>query len=96
MLQLSDTQFADIRAKAKEYSIEAINEDQFSGIGSYLVRESMANIIVIGTLNRPNAKVDDLLFLLVDHDYEVRLLVLQKLLDHFKSNAEYSAEWFPG
>lgn len=96
MLQLSDAHFGDIRAKAKEYSIQAINDDQFSGIGSYLVRESMANIIVIGTLTKPTAKVDDLLFLLTDHDYEVRLLVLQKLLDHFKSNTEFSAECLSG
>jgi DUF1009 family protein len=96
LLQLSNTQFADIRTEAKEFSIQAINNDQFSGIGSYLARESMANVIVIGTLNKPNAKVDDLLFLLMDHDYEVRLLVLQKLLDHFGSSTEYAAECLPG
>lgn len=43
----------------------------------------MANIAVMGTLNKPDAKVDSILFLLEDRDYEVRLLVLQKLLNHF-------------
>jgi hypothetical protein len=45
----------------------------------------MANIIVMGTLNTKDADINGLLFLLVDHDYEVRLLVLQKLLNHFSA-----------
>lgn len=67
-----------------------------SGIGSYLLREGMANIAVMGTLNKVNAKVDDILFLLEDHDYEVRLLVLQKLLNYFTSNTTVTNECITG
>lgn len=87
MIQLSDGKFATIRKLAKEYCMTAIMGDQVSGIGSYLLREAMANITVLGTLNKPSAKVDDVLFLLQDRDYEVRLLVLQKLLTHFNANS---------
>jgi hypothetical protein len=95
LIKLSNVEFANIRSLAKEYCMTAIKEDQVSGIGSYLLREGMANITVMGTLNKPNAKVDDILFLLQDHDYEVRLLVLQKLLNHF-TTAEISPECIPG
>ncbi|KAG1120760.1 hypothetical protein G6F42_012679 [Rhizopus arrhizus] len=84
LIELADDQFARLRSSAKEYCVHAIQSDAVSGIGSYLMRESMANIIVNGTLNnKPDAKVDDLLFLLQDHDYEVRLLVLQKLYSYY-------------
>jgi hypothetical protein len=86
LIQLANEKFASIRSLAKEYCMAAIKEDQVSGIGSYLLREGMANITVMGTLNKPNAKVENVLFLLQDHDYEVRLLVLQKLFNYFNSN----------
>lgn len=81
---------------AKDYCMTSIKQDQVSGIGSYLFREAMANITVMGTLNKPHAKVDDLLFLLQDRDYEVRLLVLQKLVNYFAINTTTSAECVPG
>ncbi|KAI9474087.1 MAG: putative death-receptor fusion protein-domain-containing protein [Benjaminiella poitrasii] len=84
LLELTQTKFITIRKKTKEYCMHVIKDDQMSGIGSYLVRESMANIITLSTLfNNNNANLTDLLFLLVDRDYEVRLLVLQKLLNYF-------------
>lgn len=83
LIQLSNEKFTGIRSLAKEYCVVSIKQDEVSGIGSYLLRENMASIAVMGTLNKPNAKVDDILFLLEDRDYEVRLLVLQKLLTYF-------------
>lgn len=68
--------------------MQAIKNDQINGIGTYLVRENMANIIVMGTLNKSNVDISSLLFLLLDHDYEVRLLVLQKLLNYFSANRQ--------
>ncbi|CAO3622452.1 unnamed protein product [Mucor fragilis] len=85
LMALANEHFAGLRSHAKEYCICTINSDVVSGIGAYLMRESMATIIVHGTLdnNKSNAKVEDLLFLLEDHDYEVRLLTLQKLLNYY-------------
>ncbi|GAA5795031.1 hypothetical protein HPULCUR_000382 [Helicostylum pulchrum] len=96
LIKLSNEKFAGVRIFAKEYCMTSIKEDQVSGIGSYLVRESMANITVMGTLHKLYAKVDDLLFLLQDRDYEVRLLVLQKLLNYFNNQTETSADCVSG
>ncbi|KAI7907871.1 putative death-receptor fusion protein-domain-containing protein [Cokeromyces recurvatus] len=89
LMELTKNKFADIRKRTKKYCLDAIKDDQILGIGSYLVRESMANIIVMSTLYKPNAKIDDIMFLLVDRDYEVRFLVLQKLLNYFETISEY-------
>ncbi|OAD04769.1 hypothetical protein MUCCIDRAFT_79865 [Mucor lusitanicus CBS 277.49] len=85
LMELADEYFAGLRSHAKDYCVSTINSDEISGIGAYLMREGMATIIVNSTLdgNTSNVKVDDLLFLLQDHDYEVRLLVLQKLLNYY-------------
>lgn len=92
----SNDKFAEVRNVAKTYCITAIKTDQVSGIGSYLFREAMANIIVKGTLNKSDAKVDDLLFLLEDRDYEVRLLVLKELVEYFAENKSNTPECIPG
>lgn len=96
LIRASDEKFAEVRNVGKNYCIAAIKADEVSGIGSYLFREAMANIIVKGTLNKPDAKVDDLLFLLEDRDYEVRLLVLKELVDYFGVNKSSAPECAPG
>lgn len=96
LIRASDEKFTEVRNAAKTYCIDAIKADEVSGIGSYLFREAMANIIVKGTLNKSDAMVDDLLFLLEDRDYEVRLLVLKELVDYFAVNKSNALECAPG
>ncbi|KAL9548457.1 hypothetical protein MBANPS3_005670 [Mucor bainieri] len=87
LVALADEHFASLRSHVKDYCVSTIHSDAVAGIGAYLVRESMATIIVNDTLdsNKPHGppQVHDLVFLLQDHDYEVRLLVLQKLLNYY-------------
>ncbi|CEP08348.1 hypothetical protein [Parasitella parasitica] len=97
LIQLADVTFAPVRSAAMEYCMDAIQKETL-GIASYLVREKMANNIVNTTLKKPNANVEQLLFLLRDRDYEVRLLVLEKLLEYYneKNNTQQSLEKISG
>ncbi|KAI8891289.1 hypothetical protein K501DRAFT_235278 [Backusella circina FSU 941] len=82
--QLALTSFKQVREQYVAYCIEHMKDDK-PGIGSYLLRQAMANIIVTHSLQ--SDKVDDVLFLITDRDYEVRLLVLEKLLSYFSQNS---------
>lgn len=62
-------------------SIESIDHPV---IGGYLVRQAMANIVVLSALKgyKDNMKLTDVLYLLDDRDYEVRLTTMQRLENH--------------
>jgi hypothetical protein len=82
--QLTLVSFKQVREQYVAYCVDHMKDDK-PGIGSYLVRQAMANIIVTHSLQ--SGQVDDVLFLITDRDYEVRLLVLEKLLNYFSQNA---------
>ena len=81
--QLAAQHFSALRSRLVNFSLQAIKSEQHENvIGNYLVRETLAAILVTDSLLKPQVHLDSILFLLQDCDYEVRLLVLQKLLDH--------------
>ncbi|KAI8985419.1 putative death-receptor fusion protein-domain-containing protein [Pilobolus umbonatus] len=79
LVQLSNIQFNGVRDMVKEFCMRHMDDISSSYIGSYLFREAMANIIILYMLNKPDPDINRLLFLLQDRDYEVRILILQKL-----------------
>ncbi|KAI8979250.1 putative death-receptor fusion protein-domain-containing protein [Mycotypha africana] len=92
LIQLSDTVLIDLRATLKALCTDAIRSNQISGFGSYLFRESIANIIITTTLNDTKVNLDTMLFLLADKDYEVRLTTVQRLTAFIQHNVSEEIE----
>ncbi|CAO3700663.1 unnamed protein product [Rhizopus stolonifer] len=90
LLESSNASFADLKQIAKSVCMEAIADSGIEGIGSYLLRQAIANIILFSTLSKTNAEVDDILALIEDRDYEVRLLALEKLSNYFEKHPRAS------
>ncbi|RCH98462.1 hypothetical protein CU097_011572 [Rhizopus azygosporus] len=84
LLQSSTSSFAELQLTAVSICQKIISNSQLHGIGAYLLRQAAANIVLLNALNRPDHDIDDVLYLIEDRDYEVRLLALEKLLTHFK------------
>ncbi|KAI9246127.1 putative death-receptor fusion protein-domain-containing protein [Sporodiniella umbellata] len=85
LLDNSCIHFAEIRDVVVPICLKEITSNNIHGIGSYLYRQAIANVILINTLKEPNADTDSLLVLLEDRDYEVRLLTLEKLTKYFET-----------
>ncbi|ORZ21579.1 putative death-receptor fusion protein-domain-containing protein [Absidia repens] len=84
LLSISDEAFEGLRGFVLSYASQAIqNKDEAEHIGTYLARQSMGNIIILGYLNLGVGELPDVLYLLDDRDYEVRLLAMTKLMSHF-------------
>ncbi|CAO3590067.1 unnamed protein product [Absidia cylindrospora] len=84
LLSISDEAFEGLRGFVLSYASQAIQtKDEAEHIGTYLARQSMANIIILGYLNFGVGELPDVLYLLDDRDYEVRLLTMTKLMSHF-------------
>ncbi|KAI8341979.1 putative death-receptor fusion protein-domain-containing protein [Chlamydoabsidia padenii] len=86
LLSVSDESFESLRGFVLSYCSEFIKSSTHGEqhIGDYLARQSMANVIILGYLNFGISELPDVLYLLDDPDYEVRLLVMSKLMEHFK------------
>ncbi|KAI8363968.1 hypothetical protein EDC96DRAFT_208244 [Choanephora cucurbitarum] len=90
--ELAAQHFSDIRSRLVQFSLETIQSDQKENvIGGYLVRETLAAILVTDNLLKPQLQFDSILFLLQDRDYEVRLMFLQKLLDHVQAGKSFES-----
>ncbi|CAO3651150.1 unnamed protein product [Cunninghamella echinulata] len=85
-LILSDKSFEILRSASISYCGKSIlvKSDE-NLIGKYLERQSMANIITLGYLNLDVGDLVDYLYLLDDHDYEVRLSFMTKLMKKFNT-----------
>lgn len=83
-MQSSVSSFAELQLTAVSICQRIISNSQLHGIGAYLLRQAAANIVLLNALNRPDHEIDDILYLIEDRDYEVRLLALEKFLTHFK------------
>ncbi|KAI9028199.1 putative death-receptor fusion protein-domain-containing protein [Phycomyces nitens] len=84
-----------LRNEICNYCSSTIHQSDYNTaeIGRYLVRQNMARIIMLGTLRKyqPNAQLINVLFLLEDRDYEVRLEALEQLHAYFKNNQDVAA-----
>lgn len=86
-LALSDKSFEILRsASISDCGKSILIKSDTHLIGKYLEREAMANIIILGYLNLDVGDLIDYLYLLDDHDYEVRLLFMTKLMKKFSVN----------
>jgi hypothetical protein len=85
LLSVSDESFESLRGLVISYCSEATRESATSErhIGTYLARQSMANVVVLAYLNFGIGELPDIMYLLDDPDYEVRLLAMSKLMEHF-------------
>ncbi|KAG0183361.1 hypothetical protein DFQ28_008852 [Apophysomyces sp. BC1034] len=84
LMSLATTEFPVLQDAIVEHCREGIFHGDISDIGAYLLRQKMAGIIVSATLKKGDA-LDDILRLMEDRDYEVRLIVMEKLKAHFST-----------
>ncbi|KAI8097284.1 putative death-receptor fusion protein-domain-containing protein [Halteromyces radiatus] len=84
LISVSDESFETLRGFVLSYCNETIQTKSEVGlIGTYLARQSMANVVVLGHLNFGISELPSILYLLDDPDYEVRLLTMTKLMTYF-------------
>ncbi|ORX55175.1 hypothetical protein DM01DRAFT_1407189 [Hesseltinella vesiculosa] len=84
LVMLSDEAFETLRQFTLSYCSQAILvAPEMLQIGNYLARQSMASALIHGYTKFGLGELKDLLFLLDDPDYEVRLTTMTKLMDYF-------------
>ncbi|KAF7721980.1 hypothetical protein EC973_003893 [Apophysomyces ossiformis] len=81
---LEGNEFSSLRDVIFEHCHQGIFDTDISGIGAYLLRQKMADIIVSASFKK-GSSLGDILHLMQDRDYEVRLIVMEKLKDHFNA-----------
>ncbi|KAL0077011.1 putative death-receptor fusion protein-domain-containing protein [Phycomyces blakesleeanus] len=94
MQTISSEKLQVVRNEVFNYCSSTVHQSDVNAaeIGRYLVRQNMARVIMLGTLKKyqPNAQLINVLFLLEDRDYEVRLEALEQLQGYFEKHQDVS------